>query len=97
MYETNVFSAGFSNCVYTINKSNSGLAREREAPIMSHDFSSIPSSRNGDTTLVIAETESFVAFDRWIDEQLSDLVARWIHMAAPNANRPELLRERFAH
>jgi hypothetical protein len=64
---------------------------------MSHDFSSIPASRNDDTALVIAETESFVAFDRWIDEQLSDLVTRWIHMAAPNANRPALLRERFGH
>ena len=62
---------------------------------MTHDFSSTPASRKEDTTFVVAETESFVAFDQWIDEQLSQLVAQWIHMAAPNANRPDCLRERF--
>lgn len=34
-------------------------------------------------------TESFTEFDLWMDNQLEGLVARWIHAAAPNANRPE--------
>ena len=64
---------------------------------MTHDFSSVPVSHIEDTTLVVADTESFAVFDRWIDEQLTDLVARWIHMAAPKAHRPEFLLERFGH
>jgi hypothetical protein len=31
--------------------------------------------------------ESFAAFDRWMDEKLDELVAAWIHTAAPNASR----------
>ena len=38
-----------------------------------------------DELFVEAGTESFETFDRWMDDQLSNLVARWVHMAAPNA------------
>lgn len=46
-------------------------------------------------TLVLEESKSFVAFELWMDEQLEQLVARWIHAAAPNANRPRKSRESF--
>jgi hypothetical protein len=31
---------------------------------------------------------SYEAFGVWIDGELEKLVARWIHLAAPNASRP---------
>jgi hypothetical protein len=37
---------------------------------------------------------SFVRFDYWVDEQLTKLVRRWAHRAAPNAQRGRLGRER---
>lgn len=55
---------------------------------MSHDSSTTPVSSKTDTMLIVAESQSFVAFDRAIDTQLKQLVARWIHTAAPNASRP---------
>jgi hypothetical protein len=55
---------------------------------MTHDSSTTPVSSKTDTMLIVAEWQSFVAFDRSIDNQLEQLVARWIHMAAPNASRP---------
>jgi hypothetical protein len=30
----------------------------------------------------------YASFDIWMDEQLQQLVARWAHLAAPNASRP---------
>lgn len=55
---------------------------------MTHDSSTSPVSSKTDTMLIVAESRSFVAFDRAIDNQLEQLVARWIHTAAPNASRP---------
>ncbi len=52
-------------------------------------------SHADETTLVIAESESFVAFDEWMDVQLARLIAQWAHMAAPNAHRAHLLQGRF--
>jgi hypothetical protein len=40
-----------------------------------------------DITLVVEESQSFDVFDQWMDLQLEQLVARWIHTAAPNASR----------
>jgi hypothetical protein len=48
-----------------------------------------------DATLVVAASESFVAFDEWMDVQLAQLVAKWAHTAAPNAHRAQLLQGRF--
>jgi hypothetical protein len=31
---------------------------------------------------------SFRRFDRWMDEQLALLVAKWAHAAAPSASKP---------
>ncbi len=63
---------------------------------MNHDFSYHSSaSRNVDATIVVAETQSFVAFDQWMDAQLDQLVAQWIHTAAPNASRPDRIGLRF--
>jgi hypothetical protein len=36
----------------------------------------------------------YEAFGLWMDGELDKLVARWIHLAAPNASRPS--RRRFA-
>lgn len=41
--------------------------------------------------------DSYVQFDRWLDEQLASLVIRWAHTAAPNAQRGALGRERGAN
>ena len=63
---------------------------------MNHDFSNHSSTaRNVDATIVVAESKSFVAFDQWMDAQLDQLVARWIHTAAPNASRPDRVGRRF--
>jgi hypothetical protein len=55
---------------------------------MTHDSSTTPVSSKADGMLIVAESKSFAAFDRGIDDQLKQLVARWIHTAAPNATRP---------
>jgi hypothetical protein len=31
---------------------------------------------------------AFRRFDQWMDQQLALLVARWAHLAAPNASKP---------
>ena len=48
-----------------------------------------------DPTLQATATQepSYEAFGVWIDGELEKLVARWIHLAAPNASR--LVRRRF--
>jgi hypothetical protein len=46
------------------------------------------------TTMVVAETESFVAFDQWMTGELDQLVAKWAHTAAPNALRGFLSERR---
>ena len=47
------------------------------------------------TVLVVAESKSFATFDRWMDEQLAQLVSLWIHTAAPNASICERARRQF--
>ena len=51
--------------------------------------SSLYSSAHDDEPLVILESESFAAFDAWMDMHLSQLVDSWIHCAAPNARYAE--------
>jgi hypothetical protein len=46
-----------------------------------------PVSPKPDTTEVARAIKSFADFDHWMDGQLEELVARWIHTAAPNADR----------
>ena len=51
------------------------------------------SSRPSDDDLPIvseatAEEQALAAFGAWIDAELEKFVARWIHLAAPNAQRP---------
>jgi len=36
-----------------------------------------------------AEEQALADFGRWLDGELEQLVARWIHLAAPNASRRE--------
>jgi hypothetical protein len=55
-------------------------------PLVSHD---------DEATLVLVESEPFAAFDRWMDEQLSQLVAKWAHMASPRAQRSQFPGNRF--
>jgi hypothetical protein len=62
---------------------------------MAHNFPSDSASLKPDAVLVVAELKSFAAFDRSMDEQLAQLVALWIHTAAPNASRGEQVRRRF--
>jgi hypothetical protein len=53
-----------------------------------------PGPRDEDATLVVLDSEPYVQFEAWMDGELERLVARWIHAAAPNSNRPNLLRNR---
>jgi hypothetical protein len=53
-------------------------------------------SRRDETTLVVPRSASFLAFDQWMDAQLTELVAHWIHTAAPNAERQERISHRFS-
>jgi hypothetical protein len=62
---------------------------------MAHDFSANSASRNEDRSPAVAEVRSYPAFDQWMDAQLELLVARWIHTAAPNANRLDRAQQRF--
>jgi hypothetical protein len=42
----------------------------------------------------VTEEPDYEIFGAWMDGELEKLVARWIHLAAPNASRP--FRRRFA-
>ncbi len=53
-------------------------------------------SRRDEATLVAPRSVSFLAFDQWMDSQLTQLVADWIHTAAPNAQRQERISHRFS-
>ncbi|HEX4132344.1 MAG TPA: hypothetical protein VHZ24_20095 [Pirellulales bacterium] len=66
-----------------------------------------PAPRNGsnpenESALVVAdatareeaEERALAAFGLWFDAECDRLVARWIHLAAPNAQRPQNLRRR---
>jgi hypothetical protein len=51
-------------------------------------YESLPSpARKLEAQQVFQDLESYATFDRWIDAELEKLVARWIHRAAPNAQR----------
>ena len=58
-----------------------------EATTMVHDFLPSPPSRKRDAAQIAQEFRSFAAFDRWMDDQLDRLVAKWMHAAAPSASR----------
>ncbi len=34
-----------------------------------------------------AEEQALAEFGRWLDGELGQLVARWVHLAAPNASK----------
>jgi hypothetical protein len=46
--------------------------------------------------LTAAEEQALVAFGDWMDGALEQLVARWIHLAAPNASRRERAARRLS-
>jgi hypothetical protein len=52
-------------------------------------------ARDDEPTMVIVESQPFVDFDQWMDGQLDNLVARWIHLAAPNAARVRRVSSRL--
>ena len=55
---------------------------------MTHDFLPSPAPDKQHTADQIQkDLASLEALDRWMDEQLEELVAAWIHTAAPNAER----------
>jgi hypothetical protein len=41
--------------------------------------------------------EAFVRFDAWIDERLTALESRWVHVAAPAATRPRRIAGSTSH
>jgi hypothetical protein len=43
---------------------------------------------NAPAPTTVAEEQALTAFGEWMDAELDKLVARWIHLAAPNAQRP---------
>jgi len=43
---------------------------------------------------VAVEADEYEAFGVWMNVQLSQLVARWKHLAAPNAGSPLARRDR---
>jgi len=66
---------------------------------MTNNFASsgpIPPAHENDDIQVV-ELKSFADFDRWMDEQLESLVARWAPLAAPNASRIPSPRQRGVH
>jgi hypothetical protein len=46
--------------------------------------------------LSAAEEQALVEFGDWMDRELEQLVARWIHLAAPNAARRERAARRLS-
>jgi hypothetical protein len=54
---------------------------------MTNDTPLNPLTAQVEPTMVLVESKPFVDFDQWMDEQLDELVARWLHAAAPNAAR----------
>ena len=50
-------------------------------PVVLHEIEDWP------YTEIARALRSFADFDQWMDDQLEHLVARWIHAAAPNADR----------
>ena len=66
---------------------------------MTHDLNGTNRSPldNEESGLEWTESASFQEFDKWMDVELGLLVQRWIHTAAPNANRIVRDRARFKH
>ena len=60
-------------------------------------FPSDPHESAAPDALVQFESAAFQKFDQWMDQELAQLVDRWIATAAPNANRPQFDRARFGH
>ena len=58
-------------------------------PTTSH---ALPAPEDAQAEQLMLESESFQTFDRWMDADLSRLVALWEHAAAPNASRPQPIR-----
>ncbi len=54
---------------------------------MTHEFLPSQASESKNADQIQKNLESFATFDLWMDKQLDELVARWIHTAAPNAER----------
>jgi hypothetical protein len=44
----------------------------------------------------VQDASVYEPFGSWLDDELAKLVARWIHLAAPNANRRERALRRSA-
>jgi hypothetical protein len=55
-----------------------------------NDFQGNPTTTEDTLSLVVEESQSFVDFEQWMDEQLERLVAQWVHTAAPNAALPRI-------
>jgi hypothetical protein len=64
---------------------------------MAHDgkLFAVSAALHEDPKMVVVENESFAAFDLRMDQQLDELVALWIHAAAPNASRLGRTRKDF--
>jgi hypothetical protein len=63
---------------------------------MTHDFSTQDAeARKDEKAVSVIELESFAVFDEWMDKALDELVGRWAHTAAPNAQRASLLQPRM--
>lgn len=45
-------------------------------------------------TSVVDDDAVYARFGQWLELQLEQLEARWIHLAAPNANRPRRLKRK---
>jgi hypothetical protein len=52
-----------------------------------------PIVHNATGPATATQEPNYDAFGLWMDSELDKLVARWIHLAAPNASRP--FRRRF--
>jgi hypothetical protein len=52
----------------------------------------LPSLPENDETLDVTQAAGFEQFDQWMDEQLGDLVAKWLHAAAPSAQNATFKR-----
>ena len=55
-----------------------------------NDFQANVTIYDDPQSLVVEESQSFVDFELWMDSQLEQLVARWVHTAAPNASLPRI-------
>ena len=54
-----------------------------------------PTVQNPTGQATATQEPSYEVFGLWMDSELEKLVARWVHLAAPNASRP--FRRRFGN